>query len=82
MSSGPHVSVFLLISKCAVLGYAFCQQLRIDFHDFTLAEPNLDGECIEDVFRITGGSAVPSICGENSGQHGKNSKTCELSCKT
>lgn len=45
-------------------------QVRIDFLSLTLAQPNADGVCIYDALTITGGgSQVPIICGENSGQH-------------
>lgn len=45
-------------------------QLRIDFLDFSLAQPTGDGACTNDYFTVTGGSSpVPRICGENSGHH-------------
>lgn len=45
-------------------------QLRIDFLDLSLAPPNGDGTCNRDILSISGGaSAVPSLCGENTGQH-------------
>lgn len=45
-------------------------QLRIDLLDFSLAPPNGDGICNTDVISITGATtSVPSLCGENSGQH-------------
>ncbi|EAT42827.1 AAEL005668-PA [Aedes aegypti] len=45
-------------------------QLRIDFRSLNLAQPNGEGNCLTDVLTITGGSSeVPSICGENTGQH-------------
>lgn len=45
-------------------------QLRIDFLDFSLAQPNGDGTCATDYMTVTGGSSrVPRICGENTGQH-------------
>lgn len=45
-------------------------QLRIDFLSLSLAPPNGDGFCVTDTLTITGGSSrVPTICGENSGQH-------------
>lgn len=45
-------------------------QLRIDFLDFSLAQPTGDGVCSNDYFTVSGGaSPVPRICGENSGQH-------------
>ncbi|KAH8257033.1 hypothetical protein KR038_001735 [Drosophila bunnanda] len=45
-------------------------QLRVDFLSLSLAPPSGDGFCNTDALTITGGaSQVPSICGENSGQH-------------
>lgn len=45
-------------------------QLRIDFLSLHLAPPNGDGFCLTDSVQITGGaSRVPTICGDNSGQH-------------
>lgn len=45
-------------------------QLRVDLLDFALAPPNGDGICNTDVISITGSaSSLPSLCGENSGQH-------------
>lgn len=36
----------------------------------TLAQPNVNGSCTTDAFIVTGAaSAVPVICGENTGQH-------------
>ncbi|XP_037936135.1 uncharacterized protein LOC119670086 [Teleopsis dalmanni] len=45
-------------------------QLRIDFLALSLAPPSGDGVCNTDSLTISGGaSRVPTICGENSGQH-------------
>lgn len=46
-------------------------QLRLDFEDFTLAQPDENGVCTTDSFmvRTTVGERLPIICGENSGQH-------------
>lgn len=46
-------------------------QLRLDFEDFTLAQPDENGLCTTDSFmvRTTVGERLPIICGENSGQH-------------
>ncbi|XP_059614664.1 uncharacterized protein LOC132260513 [Phlebotomus argentipes] len=45
-------------------------QLRVDFLDFSLAQPNGDGSCLTDYMSVTGGSSrVPRLCGENTGQH-------------
>lgn len=45
-------------------------QARIDFIAMTLDQPNADGSCVNDWLTIIGGgSPVPTICGENGGQH-------------
>ncbi|XP_001602445.1 uncharacterized protein LOC100118488 [Nasonia vitripennis] len=45
-------------------------QLRLDFLDFTLAQPTADGVCDFDLLSVSGGaSRVPRICGENTDQH-------------
>ncbi|KAJ8666893.1 hypothetical protein QAD02_008555 [Eretmocerus hayati] len=45
-------------------------QLRVDFLDFTLAQPTSEGVCDYDLLSISGGSPrVPRICGENTDQH-------------
>jgi len=51
-------------------------QVRIDFHHFTLGQPNRrTGVCEGDVFSIGGGPGGNfSLCGQNSGQH------CEYTC--
>ena len=48
-------------------------QLRLDFEDFTLAQPDENGLCTTDSFmvRTTVGERLPILCGENSGQHSK-----------
>ena len=46
-------------------------QIRLDFVTFNIAPPNNTGECLTDFFLVTGGSAVPQICGTNDGQHRK-----------
>jgi hypothetical protein len=44
--------------------------LRVDFLDFTTAQPDATGNCVTDVLTVTGGnSVVPPICGDNTGQH-------------
>lgn len=60
-------------SRCSYRIYSeshrICQ-LRIDFLSFSLAPPTGDGLCSTDYLSIEGGStAVPRICGENTGQH-------------
>lgn len=47
-------------------------QYRLDFEEFTLAQPEpIDHICESDVFVVAGGRPVPPICGENAGQHSK-----------
>jgi hypothetical protein len=47
-------------------------QLRIDFLDFTISQPNSAGFCVNDFLAVTGGASwVPLICGENTNEHGK-----------
>lgn len=50
-------------------------QLRLDFEDFILAQPDENGLCTTDSFmvRTTVGERLPILCGENSGQHSKYS---------
>lgn len=44
--------------------------MRIDFLTLNLAQPDANGTCVTDALYVIGGaSAVPVICGENSGQH-------------
>lgn len=50
-------------------------QLRIDFLDFSLAQPNGTGYCDLDFLIISrGSSTVPRLCGENADQHGTMEK--------
>lgn len=46
-------------------------QLRLDFEEFTLAQPDENGLCTTDSFmvRTTVGERLPILCGENGGQH-------------
>ncbi|XP_066155055.1 uncharacterized protein [Euwallacea fornicatus] len=45
-------------------------QARIDFLSFTLAQPDGNGNCVNDAMVVTGsGGSIPVICGDNSGQH-------------
>lgn len=44
-------------------------QLRIDFLDMVLAQPDGDGVCTTDSVTVTGGNTVvPILCGDNTGQ--------------
>ncbi|GJQ88051.1 hypothetical protein Trydic_g12973 [Trypoxylus dichotomus] len=55
-----------IIQKC---NPSICQ-VRIDFLTLTLAQPDANGNCINDAMNIVGGGAnIPTICGENSGLH-------------
>ena len=43
---------------------------RLDFANFVLAQPEVtDNKCKDDMFIVTGGPPVPSICGVNTGSH-------------
>ncbi|XP_015186546.1 PREDICTED: uncharacterized protein LOC107071777 [Polistes dominula] len=56
----------ITINKC---NSDICQ-IRLDFIDFSLAQPNENGTCDFDLFLVSGASSsVPRICGENSNQH-------------
>ncbi|KAF2355845.1 CUB domain [Trinorchestia longiramus] len=44
-------------------------QLRLDFTQFSLAQPDLEGVCATSYLTVTGGSTIPKICGDNDGQH-------------
>lgn len=44
-------------------------QLRIDFLDLVLAQPDGDGNCVTDSISVTGGNTiVPLLCGDLTGQ--------------
>merc|ERR550532_3154491 len=56
----------LTVNKCAS---GVCQ-LRLDFDNFVLAQPeSTDHQCQDDQFIVSGGSPIPAICGTNSGAH-------------
>jgi len=46
-------------------------QLRLDFEEFSLAQPDDNGFCTTDSFmvRTTVGERLPILCGDNAGQH-------------
>lgn len=46
-------------------------QLRLDFENFALAQPDENGLCTTDSFmvRTTVGERLPILCGDNAGQH-------------
>ncbi|CAF4746711.1 unnamed protein product [Pieris macdunnoughi] len=55
----------LIVNRCNNM---ICQ-LRIEFLDLVLAQPNGDGVCNVDSLTITGGNTqVPVLCGDNTGQ--------------
>ncbi|KAI5641361.1 hypothetical protein NE865_06399 [Phthorimaea operculella] len=57
-------------------------QLRVDFLDMVLAQPNGDGVCATDSITITGGNTiVPPLCGDNTGQTLRwNIRLVQLGC--
>lgn len=56
---------------CIIIKNLLCLQIRLDFIDFSFAQPDKNGTCDYDLFLITGASSsVPRLCGENSNQHG------------
>lgn len=71
----PSTDSTLTTSPCRVrvdlIGDNVCQ-LRLDFKKFSLAQPDTTSVCNNDMFRITGttnAASIPTICGENAGQH-------------
>nr|XP_045603484.1 uncharacterized protein LOC123761501 [Procambarus clarkii] len=44
-------------------------QLRLDFLNFQLAQPDENGNCNVDFLTVTPSTTVPRICGSNDGQH-------------
>ncbi|XP_068200520.1 uncharacterized protein [Palaemon carinicauda] len=45
-------------------------QMRLDFVNLELAQPDSDGNCNTDFLTVSGGTSTPpTICGTNSGQH-------------
>ncbi|KAK3876936.1 hypothetical protein Pcinc_018310 [Petrolisthes cinctipes] len=43
-------------------------QLRLDFINFEVDQPDVDGNCVTDFLTVSD-STVPMICGDNTGQH-------------
>ena len=44
----------------------------LDFLTFAISQPNAETVCAVDSFNVAGaGNAVPSICGDNPGQHSR-----------
>ncbi|XP_065222665.1 uncharacterized protein LOC135847155 [Planococcus citri] len=61
-------------------------QLRIEFKEFSLAQPNQEGKCVNDFFSVSD-CTMNKICGENKGQHvyvdfGEGKDTLVLSVDT
>ncbi|XP_053624375.1 uncharacterized protein LOC128683128 [Plodia interpunctella] len=55
----------IIVNRC---NSGICQ-LRIDFTDLTLAQPDGDGNCVTDSITVTGGNTVvPTLCGDLTGQ--------------
>ncbi|XP_061705519.1 uncharacterized protein LOC133516539 [Cydia pomonella] len=55
----------IIVNRCSS---NICQ-LRIDFLDMVLAQPDGDGVCTTDSITVTGGNTiVPTLCGDNTGQ--------------
>ncbi|XP_048005808.1 uncharacterized protein LOC125241387 [Leguminivora glycinivorella] len=55
----------IIVNRCSS---NICQ-LRIDFMDMVLAQPDGDGVCATDSITVTGGNTVvPTLCGDNTGQ--------------
>lgn len=51
-------------------------QFRLDFDQFVLAGPETQNHvCNSDQFLVSGGSPVPTICGTNSGEHSKETRS-------
>ena len=48
---------------------AICQ-IRLDFVSFSIAQPDSETVCSDDTFQVIGATNnVPTICGDNAGQH-------------
>ncbi|XP_017777973.1 PREDICTED: uncharacterized protein LOC108563729, partial [Nicrophorus vespilloides] len=63
--TGPSACAYT-IQRCSP---DICQ-IRIDFLNLNLAQPDGNGVCNVDVLNIVGGATnVPQICGQNSGHH-------------
>nr|CAD7258641.1 unnamed protein product [Timema shepardi] len=67
----------ITINKC---NSNICQ-LRIDFIDFSIAQPDATGACTTDFMTVTGSaSTVPTICGDNTGEHSEYLSTVPVIC--
>jgi len=44
-------------------------QYRLDFDQFKILGPDASSKCVDDFFGVTGGSSVPKLCGDLTGQH-------------
>ena len=44
-------------------------QYRVDFDKLSMTGPDKSSDCVTDTVAVTGGSPVPRMCGELTGQH-------------
>lgn len=47
-------------------------QLKVEFNEFELSPPDIDGKCDDDYFKISGSvndAIIPTLCGDNKGRH-------------
>ncbi|XP_018013364.1 uncharacterized protein LOC108670405 [Hyalella azteca] len=44
-------------------------QFRLDFDEFSVVGPDDSSDCVTDFLGVTGGSSVPKLCGDLTGQH-------------
>jgi len=52
-----------------VPNHASICQYRLDFEEFEILGPDATSKCVDDFFGVTGGSSVPKLCGDLTGQH-------------
>lgn len=80
--SFPHASRDNLGScQLTILLARNVKQVLLEFLFFELLPPNIDGDCIDDRFIVSGqtySNEIPVICGVNSGQHSRNSIEVKL----
>ena len=62
-----------------IFNILFCS---LDFMSFSIGQPNANGDCATDVFKVTGAdNLVPNICGDNAGQHSKFNSNSRNFCQ-